>query len=287
MSGPGPAMPLWMRIKANVKGFAFSLPFMCVVLVESRDLFFRATWNVEPLPASRYATGDVIAIANRWYTLPTWSDSARSLLTKLLCKSVWDDLGVIVVRDGVPHLLFCDSEKGATIMPLTTFLHERVPRGAALQKLVVEPSFPVPTAEVADLFVREVQKITPDPWYAFRAAYRHGDERKFYGFATEFAALKAKYRKIDRERSGTRQAVEVLEKRLQEFDVMRDVLAERVPDFGAFHLFNGSLVASFLATFGLLDRKLPPVTRYVVQDFAHPMPLKGASFADPVIIFKN
>lgn len=314
MSRITPFMPFRERAKMNIKALLWAVPTSLVFATEVKDMYYRATWEVVPVPPSSYETGDVIAIANRWYTLPTVSSMVRCLMVKTMLRCSWDDLGVIVVRQGVPYIVLIEDDR-VVDMPLETFVEQRQPRGAAWRKLHVEPGFQKPTTEIAEIFLQEVKRIAPSPWYIFSASQRTAAETKFYAFETEFCSKKAEYRASVRalkeeppNRHGTmiarddvvapstvivksRKALESMEKRLKEMDVMRQHLASLVePSVTSDHefkLFSGSLVASFIATFGLLDREMPSVSRYVPQDFTYPLPFKGASLGTPYIVFKG
>lgn len=303
MAPATPSMPLGMRFKLWARAMVWAVPGALVVSAEVKDMYYRATWQVVPVPPGKYETGDVIAIANRWYTLPGWGQVARCLFTKVLLRSTWDDIGVVIMREGKPYLLIADYDC-VVDRPLEDFVEERKPRGVALRKLIVEPGFIKPTTEVAELFAQEVKKLPASPWYLASASRRTTAEEKYYTYLTNFNALKAEYRQSCRaligapgavaaSRSTARKsklAMDAMEQRLKEMEVMREHLAaqvEREVVDVEYKLFNGSLVASFLATFDLLNRDMPCISRYVPQDFAHPMPLKGSTLAAPLIVFKN
>lgn len=278
-------MRVWLRVHA--KAICQALPLSFLIVVEARDLYYRATWDVAALPPSKFEVGDVIAVCNRWYTLPTWGHVAYSLVSKVLLKSCWDDVGVIsAVTDGKPHILFVDFS-GAHEQPLDAFLDERRPRGAAVRKLVRDEGVPPLSPAIADLFYKEVVKIPVEPWYLFSASLRSGSEHKFYEFCVGMHEQRCKIRGMLR-RHQSRQAVEAQQTSLKEMEVMRQHLAKFVEPVTHFHLFNGSLIASFFATYGLVDRNLPSPSRYVPQDFAHTVPFLGATTLDePVVFFKN
>jgi hypothetical protein len=180
----------------------------------------------------------------------------------------------------------------------------------ALRKLTVEPGFPSPQANIADMFVNEVKKIPVSPWYLFSASWRTGQEHAYYQYVVEFHKLKAQYRSVVRRRRSSQpeqlvptdaitpqkssMAIAAMETRLKEMEVMRDHLARQItdtPEYTAwkqdFKLTNASLVSSFLATFDLIDRELPVVSRFVPQDFAYDLPMRGARLEPPVVIFKD
>jgi hypothetical protein len=210
-------------------------------------------------------------------------------MTKLAFMSAWDDMGVCIVRDQVPHILFIEGGE-VKCEPLQQYLDARKPRGAAVRKLIVDPDFPKPTTEIANIFASEAKKLKPEPWYVFSASWRSFDEDNLFTFANDFNEKKAQFRRRVREMTGgrgTKQGLKELEVRLKEMDLMCGHLADRVPKFTEFKLFNGSMVASFLAAFELLDREIPPVTRYTPQDFQYDLWTKGAHFEAPVVMFKD
>lgn len=287
MADISPKMPwrVWARIHG--KAICQALPIAFLIVVEGRDMYYRSTWQVQEVEPGRFESGDVIAICNRWYTLPTWSHVLYSLLSKVLLKSAWDDVGVISTKlGGTPHIVFCDFT-GAHEMPLADFLRQRVPRGAAVRKLVLDAGVARPSPAVARLFVEEVGKLKVQPWHLFSASARHGSEFAYYEFCVQMNLQRQKIRDMITRRK-SRMAIQGQQDKLREMDAMRQHLAKFVAKDGEFHLFNGSLVASFLATFGLLDRELPAPSRYVPQDYAHDLPFAGAThLEEPVVFFKN
>jgi hypothetical protein len=147
-----------------------------------------------------------------------------------------------------------------------------------------------PTAEVAEVFLSEVRKITPEPWYGISAARRSVLESRYYTLAMEkgraLTVLERKVREHDVSPAGYAKHKE----RDKNIEIILKGYTEEVdfPHFPEFKLFNASLVSSFLATFDILDRDYPPPTRYVVADFCDQLPLRhGTLYEDPVIIFKS
>ncbi|KAG5492880.1 hypothetical protein JKF63_01460 [Porcisia hertigi] len=287
MAGVAPRIPLKAWLKVHVKAICQALPLSFLIVVEARDLYYRATWDVAPVPPGAFEVGDVVAVCNRWYTLPTWSHIVYSWLSKVLLKSCWDDVGVIAsVKDGKPHILFVDFH-GVREQPLDVFLEERCPRGAAVRKLRRDDGVPPLSPAIADLFQEEVKKISVEPWFLFSASMRSSNEHKYYEFCVGMHNQRCKIRSM-LERRQTRSAIEAQKTSLKEMEVMRQYLAKLVEPVTHFHLYNGSLVASFLATYGLIDRNLPSPSRYVPQDFAHTIPFLGATTLDePIVFFKN
>ncbi|EPY26667.1 hypothetical protein STCU_03369 [Strigomonas culicis] len=283
-----PKMPWRVWLKVHTKAICQALPVAFFIVVETKDMYYRATWDVQPMHPSRFSTGDVVAICNRWYTLPTYGHKLYSFVSKALLKSCWDDVGVVVMRDQKPHLLFCEFD-GVKEMPLEEFLATRLPRGVAVRPLLLDPTAAKLSTPVADLFLSEVRKMEVHPWYLFNASRRGGEEHKLYELCVAMNAQRAKLRQMcTSSRAYSRQAIEDQQGRLRDLEVMRQHMAAHVPHDDAFRLFNGSLVASFLATFGLLDRQVPAPCRYVPQDFAHDVPFAGTTSLDePIVFFKS
>lgn len=282
-----PKIPLKTWLKLHGKAIAQALPLSFLIVVEARDLYYRATWDVTPIPPAKFEVGDVVALCNRWYTLPTWSHVVYSWVSKVLLKSCWDDVAVVSsVKEGKPHILVADFT-GVHEMPLDAFLEERCPRGAAVRKLHRDVGVPPFSANIAELFTREVEKLPVEPWYLFSASRRANTEHRYYEFCVSMHEQRCKIRSMLEKRQ-TRQAIAGQQEALKEMDVMRQHLAKFVEPVTKFHLFNGSLVASFFATYGLIDRDLPSPSRYVPQDFTHTIPFLGATTLDePVVFFKN
>lgn len=287
MATVGASIPFKSWLKLHAKAICQALPLSFLIVVEARDLYFRSTWVVQPVPPSAFDVGDVIAVCNRWYTLPTWRHLCYSWVSKVLLKSSWDDVGVISsMKEGKPHLLFVDFQ-GTHEMPLDEFLDQRRPRGAAVRKLQRDDGVPVLSDTIAQLFCREAMAIQPEPWYLFSASMRGNGEHKYYEFCVAMHEQRCKIHAM-LERKPSRQALEGQQTSLREMEVMRQHLAKLVEPPSSFHLFNGSLVASFFATYGLLDRSLPSPSRYVPQDFAHTVPFLGATTLEgPIVFFKD
>ncbi|ESL08205.1 hypothetical protein TRSC58_04096 [Trypanosoma rangeli SC58] len=288
MAGIGPRLAWRQKLRIHIKAILQAIPLSILLVAEGRDLYYRATWQVTEVPPSEFKTGDVIAICNRWYTLPRWDHVLYSLLSKVLLKCAWDDVGVIWVKDGEPHICFCDFE-GAKVLSMTRFIESRLPRGMAVRKLTVEDPHVghMPSSSVAALFVAEGQKLTPHPWYLFSASIRNGQENKYYEFSVEMWRQRRKVHEM-MIRGASSLAIKGQMEKLRDMEVMQQHLATFQKPVASFHLFNGSLVASFLATFDLLDRNLPPPSRYVPQDFAHDLPFKWVTILEePVVFFKS
>ncbi|KAK7200893.1 hypothetical protein NESM_000148100 [Novymonas esmeraldas] len=287
MSTASPKIPFKVWVRLHAKAICQALPLSFLIVVEARDLFYRATWDITPVPPGKFDVGDVVALCNRWYTLPTWSHVLYSWVSKVLLKSSWDDVGVIsTVKDGRPHILYVDF-LGVHEQPLDTFLDERRPRGAAVRKLRRDDGVPPPSPAIAELFRAEAERLPAQPWYLFSASWRSSNEHKYYEFCTGMHEQRCKIRSM-LQRQQSRQAIEAQQTSLREMEVMRQHLVKFVEPPTQFHLFNGSLVASFFATYGLIDRETPSPSRYVPQDFAHTIPFLGATTLDePVVFFRD
>lgn len=287
MAEQGVRIPWRVWFRLHGKAIAQALPAAFIVVVEGRDLYLRATWEVAPTSPTQFNVGDVVLLSNRWYTLPTWKHVFYSFLCKALFKTSWDDVAVITGReDNVPYVMYCDFA-GAHRLPLSQFLEERRPRGAALRKLDRPVSEPPLSHAVASLFEEEVIKIPPKPWHVFSASHRTGDETKLYNTCVAMSEQRRKLVAM-RERKQSQQAVAAQQGKLKEMEPMKEYYAGRVKRESEFFLFNGSLVSSFLATFGLLDREMPPPSSYVPQDFAHELPFTGVTtLLEPVVFYKD
>ncbi|EPY24837.1 hypothetical protein AGDE_12147 [Angomonas deanei] len=116
---------------------------------------------------------------------------------------------------------------------------------------------------------------------------RGGQEHKLYETCVQINAQTVKVRNMMR-RSVSREAIRDQQETLKNLNSMKEYVTSYVDYDGVFRLFNGSLVASFLASYGLLDREIPAPYRYVPQDFAHDPPFKSATtLEEPVVFFKD
>lgn len=291
MSNVSPKIPwkLWFRIHA--KAIAQAIPISFLIVVESRDMYYRATWQVSPLPLEGLHPGDVISICNRWYTMPTWQHVWYSLCSKVLLKSCWDDAAVVSSCDPSStttesiKILYCDFD-GAHEVSLAEFINQRRPRGLAVRQIRLDShSRTALNPAISSLFVNEVTKMKARPWYLFNASWRVGHENKYYEFVVGMHLQRVKIKKmIDRGQS--RESIINQQRKLQDMEVMRSHLRKFTED-SSFRLFNGSLVASFLAAYDLIDRHQPPPSRYVPQDFSHDVPFNGATeLSSPIVFYK-
>lgn len=289
---------VWCRVHA--RAIATALPLSCLLAVEGRDMYYRSTWSVTPLAPSCFHSGDVIVLCNRWYALNSWSHVWYSFVCKILYKSCWDDVAIVSrTVNGMPHVFYCDFD-GAHECPLDNFLQHRLPRGAAVRTLHVEQgvedgrqtaaSSLHNSDTVADLFWQQVHTIPSEPWKALSAARRDARECHYFEHCVRMHEQRVKIKRmIDRRQS--HDAIVQQQSQLREMEKLREYLEQRdmaphpaylgIP----FHLFNGSLVASYLTTFGLLPRNLPSPARYVPPDFSHNIPLLGTYALDEPIVF--
>lgn len=322
MSGIGAKLSwkTWFRIHA--KAIAQAIPISFLLVVESRDMYYRSTWQVQQLPPEFFQVGDVIAISNRWYTLPTWNHVLYSFLSKVLLKSCWDDVAVVTSTASQsacnpsssrnhqvqthsaettdsPKILFCDFV-GTHEVSLDEFVAMRRPRGLAVRRLQRYPHsestslFPSSFEQkvkkldphMAHMFKEEVVKLDVHPWYLFRASARLGHENKYYEFCVAMHEQRVKIRNMVL-RTQSQQAISVQKKKLHDMEIMRTHLMKFTKPEKEFFLFNGSLVASFFATYGLLDRVRPPPSRYVPQDFARSLPFIGSTeLSEPIVFYR-
>lgn len=261
-------------------------------------MYYRSMWNVQETPMSSFQSGDVIAISNRWYTMPTWNQVLYSLLSKVFLKTCWDDVAVVShsasSTDGPessPTILYCDFS-GAHECRLDDFIRTRRPRGMAVRRLsgYSSTSARQPLAlhdSTSSAIVSKLLELQTQPWYLFNASCRLGYEDKYYACSVGMHDLRIKIKNMI-QRGHTREAVAVQQKRLDDLEVKRAQLEPFVSatEHG-FHLFNGSLVSSFFAAFGLIDRERPSPSRYVPQDFFHSVPFLGTTrLEEPVVFFR-
>lgn len=322
MSGQRTKIPwrIWCRVHA--KAIAQALPLSFLIVAESRDMYYRSTWHLQTVPPECFHVGDVIAISNRWYTLPTWNHVLYSFLSKVLLKSSWDDVAVVTSfsennagdsfrnqsrnteerseNNGSPTILFCDFT-GLHEMSLDEFIKIRRPRGLAVRHLQLSSS----DEKIASLrstrelgterldcrmvsrFKDEVAKLPVHPWHLFRASMRLGNENKYYEFCVAMHEQRVKIKNSIR-RGQSHHAISAQQKKLLDMEIMRVQLEKFTREEEKFFLYNGSLVASFLASFGLLDSVQPPPSRYVPQDFAQSIPFIGATeLSEPIVFFRS
>lgn len=176
----------------------------------------------------------------------------------------------------------------------------RRPRGLAVRHLHPNPSIESTSLSfspsnqksreldprVACMFKDEVAKLSVHPWYLFRASFRVGHENKYYEFCVAMYEQRIKIRNMI-SRAHSHHSISSQQKKLQDMEVMREHLLLFTKREKDFFLYNGSLVASFLATYGLLDRVHPPPSRYVPQDFSRAIPFIGTSeLSEPVVFYR-
>ena len=288
-----PMMPWGMWFRAHVGSLLKAFPVAAVVGVEARDLYYRGAWDVASVPTAHFASGDMLLVSNRWWALPTYSHCVCSLATKLILKTVWDDVAIIVKgEDGVPRVIIMEYDEYKSL-PLTEFLEERMPRGAAWRRLnsATDPATLVASASRVESGARELA-TSPDiphkPWsHIFEAAYRQEYEEKFFNFAVEISLFEKKIRSEGAFINRTTASVEVDAARREELLAYKNALAQAYPPTKPFVLHNASLAASVLASMGLLNRNLPPLTKYSVGDFINFIPSTNGHYDSPLVVFRG
>jgi hypothetical protein len=145
----------------------FSLALSCalVAVVEIRDMYERSQWEHVGLQGttSTVRTGDVVLIANRWFTLPSWRHKFYSLMSKQLMKTTWDDCGIIICDPNdnyKPYILLVEYDR-VVMCGLNEFCEHRQPRGVSVRSLVSpDPSKPlkIPHLDRLESWVKEILK---------------------------------------------------------------------------------------------------------------------------------
>lgn len=311
------------KLWAHAKAITLSLPMVLVVVSESRDLHQKSQWDIQPLPPSRYQTGDILLICNRWFTLPTWEHKFYSLVSKVVQKSCWDDVGVIVQKGGVPHVLIADLER-ARLVPLAQFVDDRQPRGLAVRCLQPTSSEGVPYAlrkneketlakalRLAAVLEGEAQAapsptnvsgngavdvggyvppadLTSHPWRILSGSWLSSAERKYTTYAVEISLQHALLMKLRTEQH-TPEKIRKEEQRLEDLKVVQGVMRKDVHwgDIEASRcIFNGALVAEWMVGMGLLPPQVPRTCKYIPADFTEKMGLIDATLSEPRVVFK-
>lgn len=285
MNGALPKMPWGMWAKMHIGAFCKAVPIAIVIGVEARDMFNRGAWDVANYNPSKLETGDVLLICNRWYGLG-FRHAVYSLITKAMLKTVWDDVAVIVKINNLPHVLIVEYDT-VQCKPLHEFLESRVPRGVALRKTTLAPSASPPNPLLTERFLKHVASEPVFPWTQFSSAYRPKAEQRFYDFAVEVSIFEATMRKSIREGLTTQKGLAAMEQKHEDLLTYMANLSKQYPPVTEFKLFNASLVSSFLATHGLMDKMLPSPVRYCVADFCHDVPMKNAVLEDPLVIYRS
>lgn len=285
-----PMMPWGMWFRAHIGSIIKAFPIAAVVGVEARDLYYRGAWDVASVPTSHFSSGDIILLSNRWWALPTFSQSACSLATKLFLKTVWDDLGVVVKGDdGVPKIILME-HKEYKCMPLAEFLETRHPRGAAWRKLN-SASGKVVAGDMVEEKAHELATSTDiphKPWaHIYDAAWRKDHEDRFFNFAVEISLFEKKIRTDASFINKTHASIEIDARRREELLQYKNALAQAYPPPKPFVLHNASLAASVLASMGLLNRTLPPLTKYSVGDFINFIPSTNGHYDNPLVVYRG
>jgi hypothetical protein len=277
-----------LLFQRHMKALGISVPLAAVSIVEVRDLYERGQWEGAS-GLDSYRTGDVVLLSHRWYALPTWSEKIYSLTTKLLMKSAWDDVGIIINTSGKPHILR-SGYHGVQYMELADFLGEMKPRGAAIRELSsLQSSSMKVTDGHMDGFARSNLERRVTPWSVLWGAVEDASHTKHYRYAVQASELAWEVRKMMGDGS-TREAIDAKRSKLHDSIVMEQELARHIrPEDERPHkrLFNASMVAEALQEMRLLPEPFPEAYRYGPQDFTWRLPLINANYGDPVIVFKS
>lgn len=278
----------WLTMKRHVKAVAGAVPLGTLVVVESRDMYERTQW-AEGAGLEEYSTGDVVLIANRWFALPTYSEKLYSFATKLVLKSAWDEVGVIVNSGGTPHILL-SGYHGVKYEPFEQFLGAREPRGCAVRGILTlqDVTQKVSPSEV-DQFVREAVERKPTPWGILSAAWDSNTRSAQYRWAVQASEHAWKIRKMMGDGS-TQGAIQGAKSKLHDAIVMERDFAKRLgPGEERPHrvMWNSSLVAEALQMMKLLPEPHPQATAYAPSDFSWKLPLINAKYMDALIVFKS
>lgn len=282
-----PNMPWGVWFKVHAGAIFKAVPMALTIGVEARDLFNRGAWDVASYNPQRLEDGDVLLICNRWYTLPGFRHAAYSLLTKAMLKTVWDDVAVVVKIGNLPHVLIAEYDS-VKCTPLHEFLEQRAPRGLALRKLNRDGSgLPAPNPVLSERFLKHAASEPVLPWTQFSSAYRGRLEQKYVDMAIEVSIFEQTLRRNIREGHTTQMAIAAAEQQKKDLHVYLANMSKHYPPVTEFKLFNASLVASFLATHGMVDKMVPSPVRYCVADFCHDMPMQNCVLEDPIVIFRS
>lgn len=299
------------RTKAHIKGVALALPSAFIGICELRDMHQKSQWDVKPLPPSKYKTGDIVLVCNRWFNLPSWQHKLYGLVCKVIQKSCWDEVGVIIQKGGTPYVLFADYG-GARLAPLAEFVDERQPRGIAIKTF--EPSTPngVPALlrngdrgtldrglSIASMLTGQLPSLPDDlyhppkdltlhPWRLIAGAWLSNHERKHAVYAVEIALQDAMVKKLRTEKH-THEWMTKAEQRLEDLKIVQEVIRKDI-HWGDIEssrcLFNGSLVAEWMVGMGLLPSPVPRTCKYIPADFTEKMAVIDATLSEPRVVYK-
>lgn len=283
-------VPQYARLmfRRHVKALGIALPLSAVTIVEIRDMYERSQWDA-PSGLNDYATGDVILISNRWYSLPTWREAFYSLTLKLLMKTAWDDAGIIINTSGEPNLLHCGYHD-VKLMPLSAFLNGRQPRGCAVRRIksLQNVTHKVTSSDV-DAYARSCLDRRPTPWAILWACWEDSQKANQYRYAVQASELAWEIRKMMGDGS-SHEAIEAKKSKLHDNIVMEMEYGRHVPDDGPRplrKLFSTSLVAEVLQEMKLLPEPKPSATSYAPADLVWKLPLINATMLDPVVVYSS
>ena len=281
----------WRTCREGVLAFVTAV----TVANEVRDMYEKHQWEtVAPGTSAMMRTGDVVVIANRWFTLETFGHKFYSWTTKAVMKTAWDDVGLIIEDPGDstnPHILIVEYDH-VVFMPFKEFCDKRQPRGVAVRTLIgPDPAEPpaIPNRSVDD-FVTEARSRVPTPYSVVRAAWQTKAERAHYRWAMESSELAFEIRQRMADGGASEQAIAR----------MRDQLIERfsvgehyAKALGTDHprpnksLHNASLVAEGLQHMGLMTKPFPLAFRYTPVDFAWRLPMINVNLSSPKMVFTS
>lgn len=277
-----------LLFKRHVKALAVALPIAAVSIVEIRDMYERSQWDL-PANVNDYATGDIVLLSNRWYSLPTWSEKFYSLTLKLLMKTSWDDAGVIVNSGTEPMLLYCGYHN-VQLTSLNEFLNTREPRGCAVRRILSlqNVTHKVPASDI-DAYARSCLNRKPTPWSILWACWEDSQKANQYRYAVQASELAWEIRHMMGDGS-SHEAIEAKKSKLHDNIVMSMEYGQHVPVEGPRplpKLFSTSLVAEILQEMKLLPEPSPSATSYAPADLVWKLPLINASMTDPALIYST
>jgi hypothetical protein len=275
-------MPRWTlsHLKYTAKAFSAALVTSCIAVVEVRDMSERAQWD-KGVGFGTYDTGDIVIVSNRWFALPP-KHAFYSFMSKLVMKTTWDDVGVVVTRNGVPHILIVEYDS-VTFEPLQQFVDTRQPRAVAVRKLMSLQPDPAAPAVAAE-FVTEAKDRTTRPWSALtHGAWNLVRDREHFRWAVEASSQAWKVRTM----MGTSLPAAIERELLHQTILMEEEKRRKLhkpPRRPTDKVNNASLVAELFQAMKLLPEPAPAAFKYAVTDYAWSLPLINAKLAEPLIV---
>jgi hypothetical protein len=301
-----------------------SLALVCawVVGTEIRDMYERSQWEQVGLQGTTtiLKTGDVVLIANRWFTMPTWKQVGYSLFMKGMMKTTWDDCGIIICdpNDNYrPYILIAEYEK-VVMCRFDEFCEVRQPRGVAIRSLLSpdpEKGVRIPNMAGLEQHVRELLGGSEErnsqeennnsnnsnkqkeykgrrttPWYLISAAWQKDNERAQYRWAIESSELAFEIQQKRATNAATEKALAKLTDQLHDRLAMADHYEQALrpePEKPYKKLTNASLVTECLQEAGLLTKPFPLPYRYTPVDLAWRIPLINVSLTQPKMVYTS